>query len=126
MKLQFGRTGGIAAALLLAGVSVSSAQINPFRSNSQSNGLTKADVGMLSTTTGLVNKKEPVKVGDTEDWSNPASGNSGRVTVTRLFHSNGMECHGLRYDFTFRASNAPRTYNVDWCRTKTGEWKIRS
>jgi surface antigen len=73
-----------------------------------------------------VNKKEPVKVGDTEDWSNPSSGNSGKVTVTRLFHSSGMECHSLRYDFTYKASKTPRTYNADWCKTKTGEWKIKS
>jgi hypothetical protein len=126
VKLQFGRTGVLAVTLLLAGMSSSPAQINPFRSNSQSNGLTKADVGMLTTTTGLVNKKEPVKVGDTEDWSNPASGNSGKVTVTRLFHYNGMACHGLRYDFSYKASNTPRTYTVDWCKTKTGEWKIKS
>jgi surface antigen len=118
--------GVMATVLLLAGLSASSAQINPFRSNNQTNGLTKADVGMLSTTTGLVNKKEPVKVGDTEDWSNPASGNSGKVTVTRLFRSSGMECHSLRYDFSYKASNTPRTYNADWCKTKTGEWKIKS
>ena len=125
MKMQFGRTGLIAAVLLLAGLSASSAQINPFRS-SQANGLTKADVGMLTTTTQLVNRKEPVAVGDTEDWSNPASGNSGKVTVTRLFRSSGLECHGLRYDLSFKATRAPRTYNVDWCKTKTGEWKIKS
>nr|WP_294557165.1 RT0821/Lpp0805 family surface protein [uncultured Rhodopila sp.] len=126
MKLQFGRTGAMAVALLLAGVSVCSAQINPFRSSSRATGLTNADVGMLFTTAGLVNKNEPVKVGDTQDWSNPTSGNSGKVTVTRLFHYSGMECHSLRYDLTFKASNAPRTYNVDWCKTKTGEWKIKS
>lgn len=126
MKLQFGRTGLMAAVLLAAGVSASSAQINPFRSNSQTNGLTKADVGMLSTTTGLVNRKEPVKVGDTEDWRNPSSGNSGKVTVTKVFRSGGMECHSLRYDFAYKASNTPRTYNADWCKTATGEWKIKS
>jgi surface antigen len=116
----------MAVALLLAGVSVSSAQINPFRSSSRATGLTNTDVGILTTTSGLVNRKEPVKVGDTEDWSNPASGNFGKVTVTRLFHYNGMECHGLRYDFTIKASNTARTYNTDWCKTKTGEWKIKS
>jgi hypothetical protein len=126
VKLQFGRTGVMAAALLLAGLSASPAQINPFRSNSQPDSLTKADVGMLTTTTGLVNNKEPVKVGDTEDWSNPASGNSGKVTVTRLFRYNGMACHALRYDFSYKASSTPRTYNADWCKTKSGEWKIKS
>jgi surface antigen len=126
VKLQFGRTGALAVLLLLAAVSVSSAQINPFRSNSRATGLTNSDVGMLFTTAGLVNKNEPVKVGDAQDWSNPSSGNSGKVTVTRLFRYGGMECHSLRYDLSFRASNAPRTYNVDWCKTKTGEWKIKS
>ena len=126
MNLQFGRTGVMAAALLLIGASASFAQINPFRSNTNDNRLTKADVGMLSTTTGLVNNHDPVKVGDTQDWSNPASGNSGKVTVKRLFKYNGMTCHGLRYDFKYKATNTPRTYNADWCQTKTGEWKIKS
>jgi hypothetical protein len=116
----------MAAAMLVIGTSASFSQINPFRSNTTDTRLTKADVGMLSTTTGLVNNHDPVKVGDTQDWRNPASGNAGKVTVTRLFKYNGMACHALRYDFTYKATNTPRTYNADWCQTKTGEWKIKS
>jgi len=114
------------AAALLIGMSASFAQINPFRSSRESGGLSKADVDMLSAATGRVNNMDPIHVGDAEDWSNPDSGNSGKVTVTRLFRSGGLACHGLRYDFSFKAQRPPRTYAVDWCKTKAGEWKIKS
>jgi surface antigen len=116
----------MAALLLLTGLSAADAQINPFRSTRQANGLSREDVAMVSDATGRLNHKDPIHVGDSEDWSNPASGNSGKVTVTRLFKSAGMACHGVRYDLSYKPPREARSYNADWCRTKTGEWKVKS
>jgi hypothetical protein len=126
VTLRLGRICMTTAVLLLAGISTSHSQINPFRSNTQTDGLTNADVDMLFATAGQVNSKDPIHVGDTEAWSNPTSGNSGKVTVTRLFESDGLTCHTLRYDVAYRAQRPPRTYSTDWCKTKAGEWKIKS
>jgi surface antigen len=115
-----------AAAVLLIGVSAADAQINPFRSSSRATGLTNDDVAKVTEATGRLNQKEPIHVGDSEAWENPASGNSGKVTVTRLFQYSGMACHGVRYDLSYGAHRPPRSYTGNWCRTKAGEWKLKS
>jgi hypothetical protein len=116
----------MAALLLLTGLSAADAQINPFRSTRQANGLSREDVAMVSEATGRLNRRDPIHVGDAEDWNNPASGNSGKVTVTRLFKYSGMACHAVRYDLSYKASRPARSYNADWCHTKSGDWKLRS
>jgi surface antigen len=126
MKVRYGYSCAMVAALLLIGVPAADAQINPFRSSRHATGLTSEDVAKLSEATGRLNHKEPIHVGDSEVWSNPASGNSGKVTVTRLFQSAGMACHAVRYDLSYNAPRDARTYNADWCRTKAGEWKVKS
>jgi surface antigen len=126
VTLRYGYVYATAAALLLIGVSAADAQINPFRSSRQATGLTNDDVAKVTEATGRLNQKDPIHVGDVETWSNPASGNSGKVTVTRLFKHSGMACHGVRYDMSYKASRPPRSYTADWCHTKSGEWKLKS
>ena len=62
--------------------------------------------------------------GETRAWSNATSGNSGKVTLTRVFDSNGTTCHALRYAISFSERPAPQDYNFNWCRTSGGQWKI--
>src|SRR5712672_396732 len=57
-------------------------------------------------------------------WSDAASGNSGKVTLTRVFESNGMMCHALRYAISFSEHPVPQEYNFNWCCTCAGQWKI--
>ena len=114
------------AAVLLIGMPASFAQINPFWTTRLSNGLSNADVDMLFAATQHVNTTNPIRVGYAETWSNPDSGNSGKITVTRLFRSGGLACHALRYDLSYKAQRPPRTYALDWCKTTAGEWKIKS
>lgn len=114
-----------AALLFLLGTSASHAQINPFRGARQGQGLDKADVNMLSDTAVQLNDASPLRVGDTKNWSNPDSGNSGVVKLVRIFKSRGMACHALRYDLSFKQRRAGQSYTFDWCRTGAG-WKIKS
>jgi len=125
VKLRYAHACALAAALLL-GASAADAQINPFRSSRHASGLSKEDVAKVSEASGRLNHKEPIHVGDSEAWSNPTSGNSGKVTVTRLFKYSGMACHGVRYDLSYKSPQQARSYDADWCRTKTGEWKVKS
>jgi hypothetical protein len=111
--------------LLLAGTSASFAQINPFKGNGHPGGLTKADVNMVFAAAGHLNSKDPIAPGDSEDWSNPASGNSGKVTVEKVFKSAGLSCHGLHYDLHYKTNRPDASYTADWCKTKSGEWKIK-
>ncbi len=115
-----------AALLFLLGTSASHAQISPFRGARQGQGLDKADVNMLSGTATQLNDASPLRVGDTKDWSNPDSGNSGVVKLMRVFKSRGTACHTLRYDLSFKQPRATgRSYTFDWCKTNAG-WKIKS
>jgi hypothetical protein len=126
MIRQCGRIGLAALVLASLGVSASQAQISPFRSSRQGIGLTNSDVKMVDEAVDRLNSTEPLHVGDSQDWSNPDTGNSGKVTVTRFFESGGMACHGVRYDLLYKAKPVPTHYNLNWCKTKLGEWKIKS
>lgn len=99
------------------------AQISPFGRGPNVQRLTNADRQMLWQTATDLNEAPSARPGDSRSWHNPQSGNSGEVTLDRVFRSDGMPCHALRYAITRRAS-APQTYNLTWCRTDAGEWKI--
>lgn len=116
------------ALVLLFGTSAAIAQINPFRTNREGlgMGLGQSDMKILGETAEHLNEAPEVHVGDRQDWSNPDTGNSGHVTVARVFDSGGRACHTLRYDLMFKAKRPGRTYTTNWCRTETGEWKIKS
>lgn len=124
MITQCGRIG--LALILALGVSTSQAQINPFRSSRQAAGITNSDVKLIDQASNRLNATEPLQVGDSQDWSNIESGNSGKVTVTRLFQSGGMACHGVRYDMSYKAKRPTTHYILNWCKTRSGEWKIKS
>jgi hypothetical protein len=81
---------------------------------------------MLDEAAEHLNRAQPVHVGNRRDWSNPESGNSGHLTVTSTFNFGGQPCHSLRYDLLFKAPRPKEIYAIDWCRTATGEWKIKS
>lgn len=126
MITQRGRIWLTAFVLASLGISSTQAQINPFRSSRQGTGLSTADVNMIEGAVEHLNSTEPLQVGASQDWSNPDSGNSGKVTVTRLFQSGGMPCHGMRYDLSYKMKRPTAHYTVNWCKIKSGEWKIKS
>jgi surface antigen len=58
-----------------------------------------------------------------EEWANPGTGNSGRVTVTSRFTAaDGRPCARLRMDARSAAFDGSWTYTV--CRVADGDWKI--
>jgi hypothetical protein len=126
MIAQHGRIWLTALVLASLGMATAQAQINPFRSSKQGAGLTNADVGMLEAAVEQLNSTNPLHVGDSQDWSNSDTGNSGKVTVTRLFQSGGMACHGMRYDLSYKDKRPPAQLMLNWCKTAAGEWKIKS
>jgi surface antigen len=72
-----------------------------------------------------LNAAEPSQVGRSDAWSNPQTQSSGTSTILRIFRSGGMDCHLVRHHIL--AGRPPgRDYRLTWCRTPTGEWKIKS
>ena len=100
------------------------AQVNPFGSNPNDTLLTDEDWRLVSEATVSLNRTPDAAAGETRAWTDAASGNSGKVTLTRVFESKGTTCHALRYAISFSGKPVPQVYNLDWCRTSAGQWKI--
>ena len=100
------------------------AQVIPFAGNF-GRGLAPSDNQMVFDSVARLNATEPSKVGQSDSWSNPETKSSGRSTIVRVFLSGGMTCHLVRHHIV--AGRPPsRDYRLTWCRTSTGEWKIKS
>jgi surface antigen len=100
------------------------AQVIPFAGNF-GQGLAPSDNQMVFESVARVNAAEPSKVGQSDSWSNPETKSSGSSTILKVFHSGGMACHLVRHHIV-AGRPSPREYRFTWCRTPTGEWKIKS
>ena len=100
------------------------AQVDPFGWDPNTALLSDEDWRLLWEGTASLNRTSDAAAGETRAWSNATSGNSGKVTLTRVFDSNGTTCHALRYAISFSERPAPQDYNFNWCRTSGGQWKI--
>jgi surface antigen len=112
----------VAACVLLS--AAAQAQINPFR-GSGSRGLSPEDNQLLFESVARLNAVEPSHAGLSEAWHNPQTNSSGTSTILRVFHSRGMVCHLVRHRIVVAGQPTP-DYRLTWCRTPTGEWKIKS
>jgi surface antigen len=99
------------------------AQVIPFAGNF-GQGLAPSDNQMVFESVARLNAAEPSKVGQSDWWSNPDTKSSGSSTILRVFHSGGMACHLVRHHIV-AGKPPPRDYRLTWCRTPTGEWKIK-
>jgi surface antigen len=116
-------SAALAVCVLLS--AAAQAQVNPFR-GSGGRGLSPEDNQLLFESIARLNAAEPSKVGSSEAWSNPQTKNSGTSTVLRVFHSGGMVCHLVRHNIVAAGRPPGHDYRFTWCRTPSGEWKIKS
>jgi hypothetical protein len=117
-----GLAAALAASVLLS--ASGQAQVIPFGGNSP--GLSPEDNQMLVESIARLNAAEPSRVGLSESWSNPQTRTSGTSTILRVFHSRGMACHLVRNHIVAAGRARARDYRLTWCRTPTGEWKIKA
>jgi hypothetical protein len=115
--------------LLLTGLVVTAAlpaaaQLNPFQGSRT--GLTQRDVDLLSSSIGRLNSSKDIAVGSKDSWSNAASRSRGQNVVREIFQDGGTTCHRLHHTVTVKGRTPPRTYDLTWCRTADGSWKIKS
>jgi hypothetical protein len=116
----------MAVGLLFLVVVPCMAQISPFGWDPNTALLTDEDWRLVWEGTVSLNRTPDVAVGETRAWSDAASGNSGKVILTRVFESNGMTCHALKYAISFSEHPVPQEYNFNWCRTPAGQWRVAS
>lgn len=101
------------------------AQVLPFGGNFGP-GLSPEDNQLLFKSVARLNAAEPSRVGRSEAWSNPQTKTSGTSTILRVFRSGGMACHLVRHHIVVVGQARARDYRLTWCRTSTGEWKIKA
>jgi len=97
------------------------AQVSLF---TQGQGLSPEDNRLLFDSIARLNGTQPARAGNSDAWSNPQSNDSGVNTVLRVFRSGGMDCHRVRHHVV--AGGTGRDYRLTWCRTSSGEWKIKA
>lgn len=84
--------------------------------------MSSEDLNQLATAAAKLYTPETATVGAMERWSNPKTGNSGTVTLTRQFDYKGMPCRRIEHRVKFGPSE--QTYAMNRCRVPTGEWKL--
>ena len=100
------------------------AQVLPF-GRYLGRGLSREDNQMLFDSVARLNAAEPSKVGNSESWNNPQTNASGTSTILRVFHSGGMDCHLVRHHIVVAGRQPGQNFRLTWCRTSSGEWKIK-
>jgi len=108
----------VACILLLA---PAQAQVSLF---TQGQGLSPEDNRLLFDSIARLNGTQPARAGNSNTWSNPQSNDSGTNTVLRVFRSGGMACHLVQHHIV--TGGTGRDYRLTWCRTSSGEWKIKA
>jgi surface antigen len=116
-------SAALAACVLLS--ATAQAQVIPFGGNFGP-GLSPEDNQLLFESVARLNAAEPSQVGRSEVWSNPQTKTSGTSEILRVFRSGGMVCHLMRHHIVVVGRTPARDYRLTWCRTSTGEWKIKA
>jgi hypothetical protein len=112
---------GVVGALALG--PAAQAQINPFRGKHTR--LSSEDLTMMNQTAAGLYQADGIAPGSSAPWSNPKSGNSGVVSIRDTTTQHGMLCHLVNYQVRIKGVSSARNYAVTWCRTSSGEWRIR-
>ena len=89
-------------------------------------GLSPEDNRLLFESVARLNAADPAQAGRFAAWSNPQTNNSGTSTILRVFRSGGMACHLVRHHIVVAGRPSGLDYRLTWCRTPSGEWKIKA
>lgn len=85
--------------------------------------LTKQDIAIIHRTVDEQVHGKPV--GTTAKWSNPDSGNFGKITLVKKFAQNGQQCETVEYTLgTKRLPVRPEHYVLNSCLQPDGQWRI--
>lgn len=89
--------------------------------------LSQEDYAQGRIAAGKLLNEKPAEVGRYEDWSNPASGNHGKLTILSLFTTQNMPCRKVKADIIYgKAGTGPRSFTLDACQLPNGQWKTLS
>ena len=85
--------------------------------------LTKQDLAIIHRT--VDEQVHGKTVGTTAKWSNPESGNSGKIALAKKFMRKGQHCETLDYRLTTKRRPAgPEHYTLSSCLQPDGQWRL--
>ena len=85
--------------------------------------LTQADLGLIRTT--LASKIHGQPAGTSASWRDPASGNSGTITLLNVSERQGQRCEAIEYQNHPRDTWRPSDrFVLTSCRQPDGSWKL--
>jgi surface antigen len=96
-------------------------QVNPF---GDSLDLEESDVAMLQAAANALFQDDKARVGQSETWNNPETGNSGAVSILQLFEHEGLPCKRLQHAIKQKGHADQNIYQFARCRTNDGSWKL--
>jgi len=118
--------GFLAAAVVLSMAHAGTAHaqmINPFGGYNGPT-LSNEDYKIAGSAVSKLLNEQPPKLGSTADWSNPATGNHGTLTLLDVYTSKGMPCRKVKGDVIYgKTSSAPRSNTLSACQVPGGQWK---
>ena len=97
------------------------AQINPFR-NYSGPVLAKADITAGREAAARLLAQPAPQVGAAETWKGPSSGNSGTLTIERIYVQHGRDCRAVRSTVVYR-QGTQRSFQLHTCQID-GQWKL--
>lgn len=86
--------------------------------------LEDADHAAIMAAEDRILASEPIGRGTTESWAGEGTGNTGRITILKVFQKDEMPCLETAYDFRIARVADPIRYVVPWCRIADGSWKM--
>ena len=86
--------------------------------------LQDADVQAISDAEDRILAHDPITAGTTEAWEGAGTGNSGTVSILKVFEKQGLSCLETAYDITVARVVDPIRYVIPWCKVDDGSWKM--
>ncbi len=110
------------AVLVLATASPRAYAVNPFKRGGFE--LDASDLALLTAAGEKLYLADDVEVGTVVKWSNPETGNGGKIKLTRKHEYKGLPCRELAHRIELKGDKDFHYFTVDRCRTAQGEWKL--
>ena len=84
--------------------------------------LDRADLVLADQAARRLLLPHPAAIGTAETWAEPASGDSGTLTMERAYRSKGRDCRTVGWHDVFK-SGADRNFHLDTCLV-AGRWRL--
>jgi surface antigen len=111
----------VVLAVSLLWAQTTAAQVNPF---GDSLDLKESDIAVLQAAASALFQDDKAGIGETKNWSNPKTDDSGAVSLRKLFKHACTSCKRLQHSIKQKGRSDQITYQFARCRADDGSWKL--